>query len=178
MRLLLYLSIALSILLIGTLPTNAAFVIKNAPTSVLSTPATNYSGSSVSTAKPIYNNADQSSAAPQSDGSKESKTEKKGFGLAAFLLSILGLGAIAAAIVVLPASLLGFVLLGVLGSLLGISAIGCSEADKKSIFPKPALAHTGLVLGIIESLPMLVPIFIVFLIYYLCGGGKHKNGFK
>ncbi len=178
MRLLLYISIPLSIFLLGTLPANAAFVIKNAPTTAISTPATNYSGSSVSIATATYSNADQSSAAPQSDRSKESKTEKKGYGLAAFLLSLLGLGAIAAAIVVLPASLLGFILLGVLGSLLGISAIGCSEVDKKSIFPKPALAHTGLVLGIIESLPILLPIFIIYLIYYLCGGGKHKNGFK
>lgn len=171
-------ALALSMTLFGTMPAQAAFVIKKANTIEQTTLIDNNNITSTTTDAATYNAADESSTALSTDRSKESKTEKKGYGAAAFILSLLGVGAVVGAILVLPASLLGFILLGLLACLLGFSAIGCSEIDKKSIFPQPALAHIGLALGIIESLPLLAPIFIIYLIYYLCGGGRHKNGFK
>lgn len=170
--------IALSLLLCGTAPSHAAFIIKKVNTVAQTTLTGDNNIINISTDAATYKAADESSTALSTDRSKESKTEKKGYGATAFFLSLLGVGAVVGAILVLPASLLGFILLGVLGSLLGFSAIGCAEIDKKSIFPQPALAHIGMALGIIESLPLLVPVFLIYLIYYLCGGGRHKKGFK
>lgn len=112
---------------------------------------------------------------PAPDKSKSTKQEKKGYGLAAFILGLVGIGTAILAIALLPTSVLGAVLLGILTMFLGFMAIGCAAIDKKSILPRRGYATTGKVLGILEALPLLIPIGLVVFLYYLFGGGKHKK---
>lgn len=167
--------LALSTLLWSSLPSQAAFVIKNSTAVTAECKSSNLTNITTSA---IYTATQESSSTPNIDKSKQSKTEKRGYGVGAFVVSLLGVGAALGAFAILPVSLIGFILLAVLAGLFGFAAIGCADIDKKSIAPQPFFATFGMVLGILEALPLLIPFCIIYLIYYLCGGGRHKNGFK
>lgn len=147
-------------------PVRAAFVVKHpiAVESATGTPA------ATTVVQPAEESTSDDSATP--DGTKKNKQYKKGNGLASFIVGLVGLGTAAIAISVLPVSVLGAVALGIVTLLLGFSAIGFASLDKKSLLPQKGFATLGMILGIIECLPLLVVIGLGAFIYYLCGGKK------
>lgn len=162
--------LSLATLLAIANPLHAAFV-KRYPVT-----ATTTTGTAAATAQSgEYADAPRTQSTTETKEGKTKKQYKKGYGLAAFILGLIGAGTAVLAISLISTSLLGAILLGVITIVLGLSAIGCASIDKKSLLPRKGFATIGKVLGILESLPVLILVVIGAFFYALFGGGKHKR---
>lgn len=162
------------IILIGQAPVaDAAFVIRK--NIAVETPAKTTSNAPAEAQETATTSTTTSSSTPDIGDRRPSKQEKKGYGLASFIVALVGAASLVGAALLLPTSVLGAVLLGILGMFLGILALGFGLIDKKSIAPRKGFATIGKVLGILESLPVLIVMGLSYFIYYLCGGKKKSS---